>query len=192
MVAPALLASSSRKERPMKRRLSNLLSNLGIRRHKMSGRRSARGAALTAATAAVALALGMSASAATAQQTSTAARAAYLSSQLPIPARVADLLGRMTLAEKIGQMVQIEVTQVTDTNNACTSQGGFNLPNPVCEQKIFVTNDAGSVLAGATDIPPDTTGGGGPGNTGLGKRVQHHAVLRDGALAAAYPGHLRR
>jgi beta-glucosidase len=109
----------------------------------------------------------MSASAATAQPTSTAARAAYLNSQVPIPARVADLLSRMTLAEKIGQMVQIEVTQVTDTGNSCTSQGGFNLPNPVCEQKIFVTNDAGSVLAGATDIPPDTTGAGGTGNTGI-------------------------
>ena len=87
--------------------------------------------------------------------------------RLPVQARVADLLGRMTLPEKIGQMVQIEATQVTDSSNACTSTGGFNLPNPVCEQKIFVTDNAGSILAGGTDIPPDTTGGGGTGNTGL-------------------------
>jgi beta-glucosidase len=160
----------------MKRRLSNLFSNLAIRRHAMRGRRSARGAALTAATAAVALALGMSASAATAQPTSTTARAVYLDASMPIPARVADLLGRMTLAEKIGQMVQIEVTQVTDTSNSCTSTGGFNLPNPVCEQKIFVANDAGSVLAGATDIPPDTTGTGGPGNTGLDWANEYNAM----------------
>ena len=73
----------------------------------------------------------------------------------------------MTLPEKIGQMVQIEQTQVTDTTNACTSQGGFNLPNPTCEQKIFVDNHVGSILAGGTDIPIDTTGKGGPGNTGL-------------------------
>jgi beta-glucosidase len=73
----------------------------------------------------------------------------------------------MTLPEKIGQMVQIEATQVTDNSNACTSTGGFNLPNPVCEQKIFVTDNAGSILAGGTDIPPDTTGQGGTGNTGL-------------------------
>ncbi len=73
----------------------------------------------------------------------------------------------MTLPEKIGQMVQIEATQVTDTSNTCTSQGGFNLPNPVCEQKIFVTNNVGSILAGGTDVPPDTTGKGGTGNTGL-------------------------
>jgi beta-glucosidase len=91
----------------------------------------------------------------------------YLSSSQPIPARVADLLGRMTLAEKIGQMVQIEATQVTDTTNACTSTGGFNMPNPVCMQKIFVDNNVGSILAGGTDIPPDTTHSGGPGNTGL-------------------------
>jgi beta-glucosidase len=98
---------------------------------------------------------------------SAGGRPAYLDAAQPIPARVADLLGRMTLAEKIGQMVQIEATQVTDKSDACTSQGGFNLPNPVCEQKIFVTNDVGSILAGGTDIPPDTTGKGGTGNTGL-------------------------
>ena len=36
----------------------------------------------------------------------------------------------------------------------------------MCEQKIFVGNDVGSILAGGTDIPPDTTGKGGTGNTG--------------------------
>src|SRR5215469_10677120 len=111
--------------------------------------------------------ISLSASAATGTHASATGRPAYLSASLPIQARVSDLLGRMTLPEKIGQMVQIEVTQVTDQNSACTSQGGFNLPNPTCEQKIFVTNDVGSILAGATDIPPDTTGQGGPGNTGL-------------------------
>jgi beta-glucosidase len=121
--------------------------------------------ALVLATAMAALAVtrtGTPASAAAAN-----GRAAYLNSHLAIPTRVADLLHRMTLAEKIGQMVQIEATQVTDTSNACTSTGGFNLPNPVCEQKIFVDENVGSILAGGTDIPPDTTGMGGSGNTGL-------------------------
>ena len=63
--------------------------------------------------------------------------------------------------------MQIEATQVTDTSNNCTSTGGFNMPNPVCEQKIFVDDNVGSILAGGTDIPPDTTGHGGTGNTGL-------------------------
>lgn len=97
---------------------------------------------------------------------SAASRPAYLDAKLPVQARVNDLLGRMTLPEKIGQMVQIEVTQVTDTSDNCTSQGGFNVPNPACEQKILVDNHAGSVLAGGSDIPVDTTGKGGTGNTG--------------------------
>jgi beta-glucosidase len=104
---------------------------------------------------------------ATVSSTPSTGRLRYLDPNLPIAARVSDLLGRMTLAEKIGQMVQIEVTQVTDPTSNCNSQGGFNLPNPVCEQRIFVGDDVGSILAGGTDIPVDTTGQGGPGNTGL-------------------------
>src|SRR5215467_6975578 len=98
---------------------------------------------------------------------SASGQAPYLDPQRSVQDRVEDLLERMTLPEKVGQMVQIEVTQVTDTNNSCTSQGGFNLPNPVCEQKIFIDNHAGSILAGGTDIPPATTSAGSPGNTGL-------------------------
>jgi beta-glucosidase len=122
---------------------------------------------LTVGLLAIAPMIGISAFAVTASPASAGSRPAYLDARLPIQTRVSDLLGRMTLPEKIGQMVQIEVTQVTDTSNTCTSQGGFNLPNPVCEQKIFVTNDVGSILAGGTDIPVDTTGQGGTGNTGL-------------------------
>src|SRR5689334_14191514 len=94
---------------------------------------------VTAAAAAVTLVIATvaSVSATTTTAASASGRAIYLDSVAPVQARVADLLGRMTLAEKIGQMVQIEATQVTDTSNSCTSQGGFNLPNPVCEQKIF-------------------------------------------------------
>src|SRR5258707_1506497 len=121
--------------------------------------------AVTAAVAALGLVMAIPASAMTSTSAS-AGRPAYLNASLPIQARVSDLLGRMTLPEKIGQMVQIEVTQVTDTSSTCTSQGGFNLPNPACEQKIFVDNNVGSILAGGTDIPVDTAGQGGTGNTG--------------------------
>ncbi len=105
----------------------------------------------------------------------------YLDPGQPVADRVNDLLSRLTLAEKIGQMVQIEVTQVTDSKNTCTSQGGFNQPNPVCEEKIFITNNVGSILAGGTDIPIDTTGSGGPGNTGKDwaneyNTMQHFAI----------------
>jgi len=124
---------------------------------------------LIAAGAAIALVTTLSASAVTAAPRASlaTARPAYLNARTPVAERVADLLQQMTLPEKIGQMVQIEATQLTDTSDACTSTGGFNMPNPVCEQKIFVTDDAGSVLAGGTDIAPDTTGNGGVGNTGL-------------------------
>jgi beta-glucosidase len=120
-----------------------------------------------AAAAAVALAVGLTVPAVTGQSAAATGRPAYMNSHLPVQARVADLLSRMTLPEKIGQMVQIEATQVTDTSDSCTSQGGFNMPNPACEQKIFVDNKVGSILAGGTDVPPDTTGQGGTGNTGL-------------------------
>src|ERR1700730_12007227 len=142
------------------------LSDLGRRGRIMIRHRPARRVAFTAATSAMVLAVGVSASAATGRPASPG-RPAYLVASLPTQARVSDLLGRMTLPEKIGQMVQIEATQVTDTANTCTSTGGFNMPNPVCEQKIFVDNNVGSILAGGTDIPIDTTGQGGVGNTGL-------------------------
>ncbi len=121
---------------------------------------------VTAAVLAIALMVAMSASALARTSASATSSPSYLNQKLSTQARVADLLDRMTLPEKIGQMVQIEVTQVTDTSNSCTSQGGFNLPNPVCEQKIFIDNHAGSILAGGTDIPVDTTGQNGTGNTG--------------------------
>jgi beta-glucosidase len=125
----------------------------------------------------VVIALMIAMSAAITRTTALASgRPAYLNSHAPVQARVADLLGRMTLPEKIGQMVQIEATQVTDTSNGCTSTGGFNIPNPVCEQKIFVTNDVGSILAGGTDVPPDTTGGGGTGNTGLDWATEYNTM----------------
>jgi beta-glucosidase len=125
------------------------------------------GSPFTAGVAAIALAGAISASAVTAAPASAGGQPAYLNAHLPVQARVSDLLARMTLPEKIGQMVQIEATQVTDKTSACTSQGGFNMPNPACEQKILVDDHVGSILAGGSDIPIDTTGKGGTGNTGL-------------------------
>ena len=108
---------------------------------------------ITASLLAIGLATALSASAVAKTAASASSQPAYLNASVPVPARVSDLLGRMTLPEKIGQMVQIEQSQVTDTTSACTSQSGFNLPNPICEQKIFVDDHAGSILAGGSDIP---------------------------------------
>src|SRR5215475_6582926 len=118
---------------------------------KLPGRVTGRALPFTAAAAAVVLAAGISAVAVTktaaAAPASAAAssRPAYLDASQPVQARVNNLLAQMTLPEKIGQMVQIEVTQVTDKSNNCTSQNDFNLPNPVCEQKIFIDNHVGSI-----------------------------------------------
>ena len=125
---------------------------------------------------AIGLATALSASAVARTAASASSQPAYLNASLPVQARVSALLGKMTLPEKIGQMVQIEATQVTDKTSACTSQGGFNLPNPACEQKIFVDNHVGSILAGGTDIPIDTTGKGGPGNTGLDWATEYNTM----------------
>src|SRR5215472_888307 len=152
------------------------LSDLVTRRRGVIRRRSVRRTAFPAAAAAVILAIGLTSAAVTSQTAAASGSPAYLNPRLPVQARVADLLGRMTLPEKIGQMVQIEVTQVTDTSDNCTSQGGFNMPNPACEQKIFIDNHVGSILAGGTDIPPDTTSQGGTGNTGLDWANEYNAM----------------
>jgi beta-glucosidase len=92
---------------------------------------------------------------------------AWLDASKPIAARVDALLRAMTLAEKVGQMDQQLVTTLTDPNSATCGDKGFNLPNPACMQKILIASKTGSVLAGGTDNPIDTTGKGGVGNTGF-------------------------
>ena len=93
------------------------------------------------------------------------ASAPWLDSHKPIQARVNALLGAMTLPEKVGQMDQQLVDDVTGPSNACGSQGWAQL-NESCMKTWLVDNQTGSLLAGGTDNPPDTTGQGGTGNTG--------------------------
>jgi len=97
----------------------------------------------------------------------TAASAPWLDVSKSTEARVAALLNSMTLAEKVGQMDQQLVDNVTDPNSANCNTGSFGMPNPACMQTFFVDQNVGSVLAGGTDNPIDTTGQGGVGNTGF-------------------------
>src|SRR5215475_9313027 len=91
----------------------------------------------------------------------------WLDANKPIQARVNSLLGAMTLPEKVGQMDQQLVDDVTGPSNGCGSQGWAQL-NQDCLKTWLVDNNVGSLLAGGTDNPPDTTGqAGATGNTGF-------------------------
>jgi beta-glucosidase len=89
---------------------------------------------------------------------------------------VADLMSRMTLREKVGQMDQIVVGKLRDhTNPAGGDCNGDNTTTlqTNCLQRVLIDYDTGSILSGGTDNPP--------GNTGrdwanLYNTVQHYAI----------------
>src|SRR5438270_4750315 len=74
---------------------------------------------------------------------------AYHDHHQSIQTRVNDLLGRMTLQEKIGQMDQIVVGKLRDTtapaDGDCKNAGGNADPlQPVCMQTVLIQNHTGS------------------------------------------------
>jgi beta-glucosidase len=92
-----------------------------------------------------------------------AGRPLYLNSHAGINARVNDLLHRMTLEEKVGQMDQIVIGELRDTtspaNGDCSNAGGNNDPlQTTCLQRVLVDYKTGSILSGGTDNPADNTG----------------------------------
>jgi len=101
----------------------------------------------------------------------------WLDANKPIQARVNSLLGAMTLPEKVGQMDQQLVDDVTGPSNACGSQGWAQL-NQSCLKTWLIDNDTGSLLAGGTDNPPDTTGQGGTGNTGYDWANEYNMIQK--------------
>jgi beta-glucosidase len=105
-------------------------------------------------------------------------QAPWLDANKPISARVNALLGAMTLPEKVGQMDQQLVTTVTDTDGTRCGDNGFNMPNPTCMQKVLIDQHTGSVLAGGTNDPIDTTGGGGVGNTGFDWANEYNIIQK--------------
>ncbi|MDQ1496223.1 MAG: beta-glucosidase, partial [Actinomycetota bacterium] len=106
------------------------------------------------------------------------ASAPWLDSSKPIAARVNALLHAMTLDEKVGQMDQQLVTTLTDPNSTTCGDSGFNLPNAACMQKILVDQKVGSVLAGGTNNPIDTTGQNGVGNTGFDWANEYNMIQK--------------
>jgi beta-glucosidase len=101
----------------------------------------------------------------------------YLNQRASIHARVNDLLHRMTLQEKVGQMDQQLVDNLTGPSNSCGSQGWAQL-NQSCMKTRLVDNNVGSLLAGGTDNPPDTTGQSGTGNTGFDWANEYNMIQK--------------
>ena len=135
-----------------------------LRSVRRTTRRSRAVAALTAAVTAAGIGAPLLAGGSGAASASSVAP--WLDASRPVSFRVNALLSAMTLPEKVGQMDQQLVTTLTDPNSATCADNGWNTPNTACMQKILVDDHAGSILAGGTNNPPDTTGQGGPGNTG--------------------------
>ena len=102
----------------------------------------------------------------------------YLNPHASIPARVNDLLHRMTLEEKVGQMDQIVIGKLRDTtspaNGDCNNAGGNNDPlQTTCLQRTLIDYTTGSILSGGTDNPADNTGRGWAEQYNT---IQHYAV----------------
>ncbi|HEY7047045.1 MAG TPA: glycoside hydrolase family 3 N-terminal domain-containing protein [Jatrophihabitantaceae bacterium] len=105
--------------------------------------------------------------------------APWLDSSKPIQARVNSLLGAMTLAEKVGQMDQqlVDDLSLGGSQNTCGG-GGWNQLDQGCMKTWLVDNNVGSLLAGGTDNPPDTTGQGGSGNTGYDWANEYNMIQK--------------
>ena len=107
-----------------------------------------------------------------------AGRPLYLNSHAGINARVNDLLHRMTLEEKVGQMDQIVIGKLRDTtspaNGDCNNAGGNNDPlQTTCLQRTLIDYKTGSILSGGTDNPADNTG---KGWAEQYNTIQHYAI----------------
>ena len=99
----------------------------------------------------------------------------YLDAHASVESRVNDLLHRMTLEEKVGQMDQIVIGKLRDTtppaNGDCNNAGGNNDPlQTTCLQRVLIDYHTGSILSGGTDNPVD--------NTGRGWAEQYNTIQR--------------
>lgn len=79
------------------------------------------------------------------------ADADYRDAGAPVEARVADLLGRMTLEEKVGQVIQIQLGRLAP---GCESAGmpGVRV-DPTCLRRVLGDAAIGSILSGGGEGP---------------------------------------
>src|SRR5919204_95866 len=103
-------------------------------------------------------------------------KATYLDPSAPLNARVNDLLGRMTLQEKIGQMDQIVIGKLRGPSNPANGDcngGNSDQLQAACLQKVLIADETGSILSGGTDNPADNTGAGWANQYNT---IQHYAI----------------
>ncbi|MDX6230476.1 MAG: beta-glucosidase [Frankiales bacterium] len=142
----------------------------------LNGERGTRRVVLSAIGVVGALSLSIPAMAGQVGATTASSRP-WMDAGKPVAVRVQSLLHAMTLPEKVGQMDQQLVDNVTtDLGQTNCGGSGFSMPNTACMHSVLVDNFTGSVLAGGTDNPPDTTGAGGVGNTGLDWANEYNAI----------------
>jgi beta-glucosidase len=79
--------------------------------------------------------------------TASAATPAYKDARQPIAKRVSDLLSRMTLEDKVGQMTQAERAQFDKAGES----------NPSDNDDLITTWRLGSILSGGGSTPPENT-----------------------------------
>jgi beta-glucosidase len=102
----------------------------------------------------------------------------YLDRHASVSSRVDDLMHRMTLAEKVGQMDQIVIGKLRDTTSPasgdCNNAGGNTDPlQTTCLQRTLIDYKTGSILSGGTDNPADNTG---KGWADQYNTIQHYAI----------------
>jgi beta-glucosidase len=98
----------------------------------------------------------------------------YLDARASINDRVNDLLHRMTLAEKVGQMDQILIGRLRDAANPANGECNGNAQLQTnCLQRVLIDYHTGSILSGGTDNPPDNTGRGWAEQYNT---IQHYAI----------------
>jgi beta-glucosidase len=76
----------------------------------------------------------------------------YLNAQAPVPSRVADLVRRMTVEEKVGQTAQPAVVTL---QGDCNWSGGALVP--ACMKHELADQHVGSILSGGGETPPKNT-----------------------------------
>ena len=112
-----------------------------------------------------------------------APRVIYMDPSASMPARVHDLLHRMTLKEKVGQMDQAVVGLLRDktnpANGVCNGDNSSQ-PQPNCLKTVLTTDATGSVLSGGTDNPP--------GNTGTDWANLYNTIQRYNGTTGAFMG----